>query len=188
MLVVAAAAYACTNYVGYMKVKGNNSTNTVTVTGSDTWNGPQPMIQTVSSAVASSTKTGTFDIYTSGFNTTNRYLQAGTYDINVQDGNGSSTYGYTNHTTWNNPGGDCMTWTIDSNTRKVGTAVLNAGTDGIIDSVVGGNPVAGSPGWFRFNLPTVPNQMNASPGSYEQAVCISTTDSVNGNQAPLDIV
>ncbi|HUP70751.1 MAG TPA: hypothetical protein VM142_13185 [Acidimicrobiales bacterium] len=178
------------NMVGYMKLKGNNSANIVTVTGLGTWNGENPDTgaHTVSSAVASSTQTGTFDVYTSGINTTDKYLRAGTYDINVQDGNGSSTYGYTNHTTWNNPGGDCMTWTIDGNTKKVGTAVLNAGTDGVIDSVVGGNPVAGSPGWFRFNLPTAPNQMNASPGSYEQAVCISHTTSPNGIMAPLDIV
>ncbi|HUP70224.1 MAG TPA: hypothetical protein VM142_10475 [Acidimicrobiales bacterium] len=171
--------------VGYMKLKGNNSTNIVTVTGLGTWDGGQQAAaaQTVSAAVAQSTKTGTFDVYTAGINTTDKYLHAGTYDINVQNGTGSSTYGYTNHTTWTNPGGDCMTWTIDGNTKKVGTAVLNPGTDGVIDSVVGGTSLGG--GWFRF---TLPSGMNASPGSYEQAVCISSIDSANGNMAPLDIV
>lgn len=190
VVVAAAAAYACTNYVGYMQLTGSGSgTNTVTVTGLDTWNGPQWMQQTVSSAVVSAPTSGTFKVYTGGINTTDKYLRAGTYDVNVQNGNSSSTYGYTNHTTWNNPGGDCMTWTLDSNTKKVGTVTYNAGnTTGQINSAAtwpAGTPVTVSSGWAGpFALPAL---MNTSPGSYEQAVCISSSDSVNGNQAPLDV-
>ena len=188
VLVVAAAAYACTNYVGYMQVNGSGSTNTVTVTGLDTYGASaEGMQQTVSSNVAAAPTNGTFKVYTSGVNTTNKYLQAGDYDVNVQNGNSSSTYGYTNHTTWNNPGGDCMTWTVDSNTKKVGTVHYNSGTDGVIDSatdLLGNNKYLGS-GWAgNFSLPAL---MNTSPGSYEQAVCISDSGSHNGNQAPLDV-
>lgn len=187
VLVVSSAAYACTNYVGYMRVNGSGSTNTVTVTGLDTWNGPEWMQQTVSSLVASAPTNGTFKVYTEGVNSTDKYLKAGTYDVNVQNGNSSSTYGYTNHTTWNNPGGDCMTWTIDSNTKKVGTVTYGSPDDGKIDSAadLAGLPISVNSNWAGpFSLPV---GMNTSPGSYEQAVCISSSNSVNGNQAPLDI-
>lgn len=199
VLVVAlsAAAWACTNYVGNMYVRGaNTGTNTVTAAGADNWNGPEPMIQTISGPVVSSDKGGItdggnwFKVKTAGIDTNLRYLRSGTtYDVNVQNGNGTSSWGYTNHTTWNNPGGDCMTWTIDSNTVKVGEVLMKTDTSGIILSakdLAGVNIPADSDGYYKFTLPVGMNQTTG--GNYEQAVCISSANSVNGNQAPLEIL
>ena len=196
LLALSTAAWACTNYVGYMYVRGaNTGTTTVTATGADNWNGPEPMIQTITGSVVSSNKGGAgstlnwFKIKTAGIDTNLRYLRAGVYDVNVQNGTSSSTYGYTDHTTWNNPDGDCMTWTLDGSTKKAGQVTYLTGTDGVIDSAVdlGGSSITpDADGYYKFTLPVVMNQTTG--GVYEQAVCISSLNSVNGNQAPLEIL
>ena len=62
--VIASAAYACTNFVGYLKVFGNGSGSaTVTATGDQTYGDPnEGMTQTVSSTTAKVPRSGTGSI------------------------------------------------------------------------------------------------------------------------------
>lgn len=184
VLVIAAAAYACTNYVGYLEVKGNADTATVTVTGSQTWNeGSQAMTQSVSSGIAKANdnSSGTFTIYTDRIGTTGtKYLQ-GTLDVNfIPDG-------YDNHTTWDNPNGDCMSWLIGGATGvvKLGTVTMTTSAPlGRIASATG--HLSLSSNRATYDLPEATAIVNTSPR--EAGVCVSTSDSVNGNQAPLTVV
>ena len=203
LLLGASVAHACTAYVGTLSVRGNHSTTAwATATGTDLWGGAQSMTQTVSSGVAVAKQAaGQFWIQTDDANpgVSNRYLRADSnrYDVNFQNGTGTSSYGYKNHTTWNDPGGDCMTWTLDGNTIRVGKVDMKANTsanrgeiaaafgpDGVttvpVGTVAGLDNVAGP-----FNMPA---SVIVPPSPYEQAVCVSDSKSIHGNQAPLKIV
>ncbi len=202
VLSVAAAAYACTNYVGLMVLKGNNSgTGTVTVTGLQSWNeASQAMTQNVSSGIAKANKAqdgtnGNFGVWagprTDSGHTGNPWRLGGgasstTLDVNFFDG-GSTTdgYAYTNHTTWNNPTGDCMTWNVPVvQVTKLGTVTVNS--SGNITGGAGTYFVSYASNWAWFKWPVANAKVSVSPK--ESGVCLSTSDSVNGNQGPITVL
>ncbi len=164
VLVIASASYACTNYVGYLKVFGNASgSGTVTATGNQTYGDPLGgMTQTVSSttAKAPASGTGSITVITASISTA-KSLGTATYDVNwIQ-------IGYSTHGTWLNPLGDCMSWRVPSLATNLGTISITNG--------------AGQKG---FTLPT----RVANTGTQESGVCVSDSGSNNGNQAPLLII
>lgn len=165
ILVIASAAYACTNYVGTLAVKGNRSANVATATGSQTFGcSCESMTQSVSASTAQAdigASSGSFTI-TTGRISTAKSLGTATYDVN------QINVGYSNHTTWINPSGDCMTWTIGSSTKNLGT-------------ITTANGVATK----GFNVYTT---FIANTGSEESGVCVSDSGSHNGNQVPLRLI
>lgn len=197
-IAVAATVFACTNYVGMLWVWGRNTgydttgTLAVQVIGNQPFNDPsQAMTQSVNATVAkansstSSNKcsvTGNlpcFKIYTAPRTDNGWALGAGTYDLNVIN------IGYSNHTTWLNPNGDCMSWRLPSPVTKLGTVTI--GSAGKITSLSDPagvatvtNNIAGE--W------EMPNTYIASASPQEAGVCVSSSDSVNGNQAPLTLL
>lgn len=192
----AATAFACTNYVGLMKVTGNRAdTGTVTVTGNQPANDPsEAMTQSVSSGIAKADRAqktaGNFSVW-AGERTDNGWqLDAGTYDLNWFNG-GSTTdgYGYTNHTTWNNPLGDCMTWNVPvAQVSKLGSVVIDSAGN-ITNSGAGtGNYVSYNSttkfATFKWNVTTA--KVSVSPK--ESAICISEANSQDGNQAPITVI
>ena len=179
VLVLAAAAYACTNYVGLMKVYGNRSdTATVTVTGSQSdGEASEAMTQGVSSgtAKADNESTGWVQVWT-GPRSNGWKLASGTYDVNWKN------IGYSNHTMWLNPAGDCSSWTLPLLTTNLGTVSINS--SGNIAGGSGPYFMSYASNWAKFDLPTA----NANTGSQESAVCISDSGSHDGNQAPLKLI
>ena len=178
VLVIAAAAYACTNYVGLVKLYGNRTDSaTVTVTGSQSdGEASEAMTQGVSSgtAKADNESTGWFQMWT-GPRSNGWKLASGTYDVNWIN------IGYSNHTTWLNPSGDCMTWTIPTSTN-LGTVTIN--TSGNITGGAGTYYMSYASNWVKFDLPTA----TANTGSQESGVCISDSGSHDGNQMPLKLI
>jgi hypothetical protein len=192
VLVVAASAFACTNYVGRMAVFGNNTgTGTVTVTGLQSYNeASQAMTQTVSSGIAKSDHTSsTWAQIWYGPEVAHGWkLATGTYDVNFYNGGNATNYSYTNHTTWHSPdpGGDCMTWIVGGVVSKLGTVHIDA--SGNIDSGAGTNYVSydSTTKYVKFSLKGTSTTTSVSPK--ESGLCVSDSTSVNGNQAPITIV
>ena len=197
MIGLAGTVFACTNYVGDFWVWGNSTgydttgTLAVQVIGLQPPNDPsQAMTQTVNSTVAKAKhgtdslctgNLGCFKIFTQPTQDSNAYaLPSGTYDINTIN------IGYTNHTTWSNPNGDCMSWRLPSPVTKVGDATVNssgkitAAHDAGGTSLTVSSNIAG-----EYKLPTT-YVISVSPA--EAGVCISDSTSTNGNQAPLTVV
>lgn len=164
-LVAASAAYACTNYVGYLMVRGDASTATVTATGNQTYGDPSGgMTQTVSNTTAKVDdldSAGSITVSTASISSAES-LGTATYDVNwIQ-------IGYSTHATWLNPSGDCMDWRVPSAATNIGTISISSG--------------AGKKGF------TIPDAAVINTGTQESGVCVSDSGSHNGNQAPLLIV
>lgn len=203
-IAVAATVFACTNYVGDFWVWGNNTGYDTTgalavqVVGLQPPNDPsQAMTQTVNSTVAkantgsspvncqngTSNSTGCFKIFTQPTQDSHAYaLPAGTYDINTIN------IGYSNHTTWLNPSGDCMSWRLPNPVTKVGDATI-----GSAGKITAAHDASGNVLTVSSNIAgpyAVPNTYaaNVRPGSQEAGVCISDSTSTNGNQAPLTLI
>lgn len=188
-------AHACTNFVGRMQVKGNNSaTGTVEVVGGEPANHwSEAMTQTVSSGIAKANKarsdTGNFEVWT-GPRTDNGWkLDSGTYDVNFFDGGSTlEGYSYTDHYTWNNPAGDCMTWTVNNvnfpQVKKLGTVTINS--TGNISGGSGMHFVSYASNWAKFEWPVATAKVSSSPK--ESGVCISESNSQDGNQAPITVL
>lgn len=184
VLTIAAAAYACTNYVGLMKVYGNRTdTATVTVTGSQSFGeSSEAMTQGVSSDIAkadhgANSTSRWFSVWT-GARSNGWKLAAATYDVNWIN------VGYTNHTTWANPSGDCMSWTVPSTATNLGTVTINSS-----GNITGGSGatyfISYASNWAKFSMPL----SVANTGSQEAGVCVSDqVGSHNGNQAPLKLI
>ncbi|MGH9177390.1 MAG: hypothetical protein ACRD0N_02390 [Acidimicrobiales bacterium] len=173
-----------TNLVGYLEVKGNASAATVTATGHQSWNEPSlAMTQSVSSGVAraNDNSSGTFTIYTARIGTTGtRYLQ-GTLDVNF------AKDGYDDHTSWDSPSGGCASSLIGGATGvvKLGTVTMTTSAPlGRIASATGHLSISSNR--VTFDLPEATAIVNAAPR--EAAICLSTSDSVNGNMAPLTVI
>lgn len=209
---LAATVFACTNYVGDFWVWGNSSgydttgTLAVQVVGLQPPNDPsQAMTQTVNSTHATAKDpdgtapptgycvngtthyNGCFKIFTRPTQDSNAYaLPAGAYDINA------IAIGYSNHTTWLNPSGDCMSWRLPSPVTKVGDATIGSGTTkGLITAAhdASGNSLTVTSGNIAGEY-AVPNTTAyiANTGTQEGGVCISDSSSTNGNQAPLTML
>ena len=210
LVALAATVFACTNYVGDFWVWGNSSgydttgTKAVQVIGLQPPNDPsQAMTQTVNSTVATALDpdvsgsnctagtpsvnyNGCFKIFTQPTQDSNAYaLPAGTYDINT------IAIGYSNHTTWLNPSGDCMSWRLPSPVTKVGDATIGSGSNvGKITAAhdQSGNAVTVSSGIAGpYHVPNTSAYI-ASVSPQEGGVCISDSSSTNGNQAPLTLL
>lgn len=170
VLFVSAAAYACTNYVGVMKVAGNRSdTGTVTVTGDG-------MTQTVSADVARADAgaSGWFQVWTGARSDNGAKLATGTYDVSWRN------VAYGDHTTWVVPTADCMAWLPGS--ASLGTVSINS--SGNISSGSGTYFLSYAASWATFDLPTAV----ANVGTQESGVCVSDAGSGDGNQAPLKLI
>lgn len=190
----AATAFACTNYVGLMSVKGNRAdSGTVTVTGGEPANHfSEAMTQTVSSGIAKADRAklsgGNFSVW-AGPRTDNGWkLDSGTYDLNWFNG-GSSTdgYGYTDHYTWNNPLGDCMTWNVPvAQVSKLGTVTVNS--SGNLSGGAGTSYVSynATTKYVTFKWDVTTAKVSVSPK--ESAICISEANSQDGNQAPITVI
>lgn len=185
------------NDVGDLWVWGNSTgydttgTLAAQVIGNQPPNDPsEAMTQTVNSTVAKSyggtstscgTSRGCFKIYTQPTQDSNAYaLGAGTYDVNVVN------IGYSNHTTWLNPSGDCESSRVPSPVTKVGDVTI--GTAGKIIAAHDASGysltvISGIAGEFQF-----PTTFVANTTPQEAGVCVSDPNAVNGNQAPITIV
>lgn len=203
LLGLASTVFACTNFVGDFWVWGNSSgydttgTLAVQTIGGQPAGGNQAMTQTVNTTVAtaddpdvagtnctngSTNYNGCFKIFTQPTQDSNAWaLNAGTYDVNINH------VGYTNHTTWASPSGDCMTG--ESGITKVGDVTIGSGTSkGMITAAhdASGNAltVSTSPAGIAGQF-AVPNTYTATSGSAEGGVCISDSTATDGTQAPL---
>lgn len=206
---LAATVFACTNYVGDFWVWGNSSgydttgTLAVQVIGLQPPNDPsQAMTQTVNTTHATAKDPdggvtnctngtahydGCFEIFTQPTQDTHAYaLPAGTYDINTIN------TGYSDHSTWINPSGDCMSWRLGSGVTKAGDATIGSGTsagkitaahDANGTALTVTNNIAG-----EYGVPTGYTANPRNPGTTEGGVCISDSSSTNGNQAPLTML
>lgn len=196
VMLQAATVFACTNYVGQLWVWGNrtgyDSTGNLAaqVIGNQPFNDPsQAMTQSVNATVAQAnhgigtgcgTTQGCFKLYTAPRVDNGWALGAGTYDVNVIN------IGYSDHTTWLNPSGDCMSWRLPNPVTKVGTVTvgsvgkITSATDASGGAVTVTNNIAGE---FKF-----PSSYVANISPQEAGVCVSDSASVNGNQAPVTII
>jgi hypothetical protein len=201
-IALAATVFACTNYVGQLWVWGSNTgydttgTKAAQVIGNQPFNDPsQAMTQSVNSTVAktnhgsdtsnpctTSNARGCFKVYTAPRSDNGWALGSGTYDVNVIN------IGYSNHTTRSNPNGDCMSWRLPSAVIKVGTVTV--GTAGKITSATD-NAIPPNSVNVTSNIAGeffMPSSYVASASPQEAGVCVSSSDSVNGNQAPLTLL
>lgn len=182
VLLIGGAAYACTNFVGVMKVIGNRAdSETATVTGSQSFGETsEAMTQSVSAGVAKAdsglTSTARWFKVWTGAASNGWQLATATYDVNWIN------VGYSTHTQWANPTGDCMSWTVPSTAANLGTVHI---TNGTIDGAAGTYNLGYASNWAQFKMP---NSV-ANTGTQEAGVCVSDqVGSHNGNQAPLKLI
>jgi|GEM_PF-5062634 len=161
LLAMTALAFACTVWKGTFTVKGNASSGSVTASALRT-----SMVQTVSAGSAKAKATGGTVTISTGAAGCCSKLPARSYTIRFLNGPG-----YTSHTQWAN---DCMV----GSPAPAGGTLNNIGTV----SVDANGQIVGQP--KTLSLPR--SKVNAA--GQESALCISSSDGLYGNQAPISIV
>lgn len=88
--------------------------------------------------------------------------------------------GYSSHSTWLNPSGSCLTWTVPTLATNLGTVTV--GGNGNITGGGGTYYLSFASNWAKFDLPTA----LSNTGAQESGVCLS--GSTGSNMAPLKLI
>ena len=208
LLLVAAPALACTNYVGKTTITGNASTSSTVSTGQqcgDNVGGPasacdQGMQVSTGTGDAQAHLGGTLQIQTAsagstceGQSTWPCYLNNSS-SINYPSGNSGYdvniiNVGFSSHTSNPTSGQDCMSWSGNPN-PLIKVATVTVGSSGVLSGVSPANGYSASwDGTHDIATVAVPGSpWVVNTGTQEAGMCISDKDGEDGIQVPFKIV